>query len=354
MSLIISVFVNFFTILRLFNPNLLKSKPIGNFFEEIEPYEKGFENHYKKYLRDKVVKFEKERIKALKIARRNAFICIPIMLLIPFGIPYLILIWVESFGDGSLDFLFFGIFIVYALLIWFITNSMTLYQESIKTEIFPNILNFFGDFQYNHETQKSAGSFEYSGLIPHFTRETSEDHILGNYKGVSIDLFETELEKRVKTKDSSYYKTVFKGVLITLSMNKRFKGKTVVRKDSGIIGNWFKKKFSSLKNVKLEDPNFEKMFEVYSDDQVESRYLLTVTFMERLKELAETFGGKSIQCCFYNKELFMMIPIKKDMFEPGSIFEPEDFIDDSKNLLKELNLIFNIIDQLKLNMKINL
>ena len=72
-------------------------------------------------------------------------------------------------------------------------------------------------------------------------------------------------------------------------MNKRFKGKTVVRKDSGIIGNWFKKKFSSLKNVKLEDPNFEKMFEVYSDDQVESRYLLTVTFMERLKELAETF-----------------------------------------------------------------
>ena len=96
------------------------------------------------------------------------------------------------------------------------------------------------------------------------------------------------------------------------------------------------------------------MFEVYSDDQVESRYLLTVSFMERLKELAETFGGKSIQCCFYNKELFMMIPIKKDMFEPGSIFEPEDFIDDSKNLLKELNLIFNIIDQLKLNMKINL
>ena len=36
------------------------------------------------------------------------------------------------------------------------------------------------------------------------------------------------------------------------------------------------------------------------------------------------------------------------MFEPGSIYEPEDFIDDSKSLLKELNLIFSIIDQLKL------
>ena len=176
----------------------------------------------------------------------------------------------------------------------------------------------------------------------------------GTYKGVTIDLFETELEKRVRTKDRSYYKTVFKGIMITLSMNKKFKGKTVVRKDSGVIGNWFKKKFTSLKNVKLEDPHFEKMFEVYSDDQVEARYLLTVTFMERLTELTSSFGSKSIECCFYNKELFMMIPIKKNMFEPGSIYEPEDFIDDSKNLLKELNLIFSIIDQLKLNMKINL
>ena len=354
MSSFFSIVVSFLSILRLFNPYLLKSKAIVNSFEEIEPYEVGFENHYKKYLRDKVIEFEKERIQALKIARRNALISIPMMLIIPFGIPYIFLIWITSFGEESLEFLFFGIFIIYAFLFWFITSSMMLYQESIKNEIFPNILNFFGNFHYEHETQKSAGLFEYSGLIPNFNRETSEDHISGKYKGVSIDLFETELEQKRRTKKSSYYVTVFKGILITLSMNKKFNGKTVVRKDSGIIGNWVKKTFSSLKNVKLEDPNFEKMFEVYSDDQIEARYLLTVTFMERLKELAETFGGKSIQCCFYNKELFIMIPIKKNMFEPGSIFEPEDFIDDSKSLLKELNLIFNIIDQLKLNMKINL
>ena len=351
MSFIFSVVVSFFSVLRLFNPYLLKSKPIGNSFEEIEPYEKGFENHYKKYLRDKVVKFEEERIKALKMARRNAFIALPIMLIIPFGVPYLFSIWIANFGNDSVEFLFFGILIIYSFLFWFVTNSMTLYQESIKNDIFPNILNFFGDFQYNHETQKSAGSFEYSGLIPNFNRETSEDHISGKYKGVSIDLFETELEQKRRTKKSSYYVTVFKGILITLSMNKKFTGKTVVRKDRGVIGNWFRKTFSSLKNVKLEDPNFEKMFEIYSDDQVEARYLLTVTFMERLNELAEIFGGKSIQCCFFKSELFIMIPLKKDMFEPGSIFEPEDFVDDSKSLLKELNLIFSIVDVLKLNMK---
>ena len=131
---------------------------------------------------------------------------------------------------------------------------------------------------------------------------------------------------------------------------------TVVRKDAGSIGNWFQSTFSfdSLKKVKLEDPKFEKKFEVFSDDQVTARYLITVTFMERLNELAEVFGGKNIQCCFFGNELFIMIPLKKDMFEPGSIFEPEDFIDDSKSLLKELNLIFSIVDTLKLNIQLNL
>ena len=83
-------------------------------------------------------------------------------------------------------------------------------------------------------------------------------------------------------------------------MNKSFNGKTIVRKDIGLIGNWFRKTFTSLENVKLEDPTFEKRFEVFSDDQIEARYLLTVTFMERLTQLAETFGGKTIQCCFFN------------------------------------------------------
>ena len=53
-------------------------------------------------------------------------------------------------------------------------------------------------------------------------------------------------------------------------------------------------------------------------------------------------------------QLLLKIPLKQNLFEPGPIFEPEDFIDDSKSLLKELNLIFSIVDILKLNMKINL
>ena len=196
-------------------------------------------------------------------------------------------------------------------------------------------------------------------MIPRHDSEYSEDHITGTYKDVEIDLFETQLSKKERYTNSkgeteTRQKIVFTGIIVELTMNKSFDGKTVVKKDSGTVGNWLGKLSTSLTKVKLEDHEFEDLFEVYSNDQIEARYLLTVSFVERLLELSKIFGGSAIRCCFLNQKLIIMIESLKDWFEPGSIYEAEDFIDDSKSLLKELSLIFSIIDTLKLNMKINL
>ena len=106
---------------------------------------------------------------------------------------------------------------------------------------------------------------------------------------------------------------------LMLQFNKALKGTTIIRKDSGIIGNLFHEKLSNLKDIKLEDPKFNKIFQVYSDDEVEARYVLSVSFIERLKELSEAFGSKVVQCCFYQEKVVFVVPIKKNMFEPGSI-----------------------------------
>ena len=76
--------------------------------------------------------------------------------------------------------------------------------------------------------------------------------------------------------------------------------------------------------------------------------------MERLLELAEIFDNSKIQLCFEDNRLLMVIPLRKPIFEPGPITEPEDFIDDAQSLLKEIYLIRQIVDILKLNMKLNL
>ena len=109
-----------------------------------------------------------------------------------------------------------------------------------------------------------------------------------------------------------------------------------------------------MKDIKLEDPKFNKIFQVYSDDQIEARYVLSVSFMERLKELSEAFGSKVIQCCFYQEKVVFVVPIKKNMFEPGSIYINENFIDDAKSLLEEMDLICKIIDILRLNIRTNI
>ena len=90
----------------------------------------------------------------------------------------------------------------------------------------------------------------------------------------------------------------------------------------------------------MDEVEKERVFEVFSTDQIEARYLLTVSFMERLLELGEIFDKAEIQLCSENNNLLMLIRLRKPIFEPGPITEPDYFIDDSQNLLKEMYLIF--------------
>ncbi len=182
-------------------------------------------------------------------------------------------------------------------------------------------------------------------------------------------MFETHLELN-RSKDTSI--TAFEGIIITLSMNKEFNGKTILKKDFGTMGNWTKKKNIDLERVRLEDPRFERFFEVYSSDQIEARYLLTPAFMDRLLQLIEVLRERDeesgalpkqvpseichyVECSFYDNKLLITIQsFLHDFFEVDSIFEPVDFVDETKKILEEMNLIFQIVDVLKLDSEIGI
>ena len=242
------------------------------------------------------------------------------------------------------------------------TKPLRDYHGSIKDDIFPAILSFLDGFKYTSKVYETwyMTKFKEFDIIPSYEIENNKAHIQGTYKGVNISLCNSHLMKEDQN-------TLFKGIIISLDIHKYFKGKTVVRKDFGSVGNLAGKtyrrsaeilkgssRFSELTSVRLEDPHFEKEFEVFSTDQVEARYLLTPSFMERLLELRNKLHIQKIECSFYKNVLLMMISTKRDMFEPVSIFETADFVDDVRSLLIEMNLIFEIIDILKLDMDIGL
>ena len=65
-------------------------------------------------------------------------------------------------------------------------------------------------------------------------------------------------------------------------------------------------------------PEFEDLFSVWSDDQVEARYLVHPRYVERLLEVEQAFDGQNVRTLFKGGEL--VIAIESDnMFESGSL-----------------------------------
>lgn len=334
-------------------------------FVETEEYERGFAEHYNKFVKPYVDKFEEVRQNALKTKKRRCRIFRLLSILV-----ILILNQISKYTDCDPIVLIF-IFIAFVSIgITAINLPRNIYKNSIKLFLFPNIISFFGDFEYSPNSHSipphtlESNKFEVitdpfyenyvdelkdCGIIPIYSSETSEDKVSGEYKRVKIDFFQTVLCKNNSSNGSGL---VFKGVIISISVHKSFSGRTIIKTASGML---IKEEPENLHIVNLEDPYFEKIFEVYSSDQIEARYLITTSFMERLLQLTEAYGSNKIECSFYDNRLVIMIPIKRNLFTPtSSIFKASNFIDDARILLKEMHLILQIIDILKLDQNIGM
>ncbi len=234
-----------------------------------------------------------------------------------------------------------------------VSGPIYAYKKRAKSGgIMKEFASFFGTFEYEFERNLPDDLLEYSHIFPNFKYNSGDDFFYGTYKDVGITIAEEKLQKEIYVNKRRKKVDVFKGICVLLDMNKPFEGRTVVLKDSGML-NVFKK-ISGLQRVQLEDLLFEKIFEVYSDNQIEARYLLTTAFMERVLKLRDLFGGKSIQFSFFKDKLLFCIPTSQDMFEPCSFFKSAVNKPKVDLVFDQFYTVFSIIDILKLNQKIGM
>lgn len=192
------------------------------------------------------------------------------------------------------------------------------------------------------------------GLLPAHNRRSFEDHFWGDLHGAPFELYEAKLVQRRQSGKTTTYVTVFQGALIRIEFPRTVEGVTVVTRDAG----WFnglaalgQKRHGGKKmeRVRLVDPMFEKIFEVYSTDQVMSRYLLTPSFMERLLSLETAMKGKKVRAAFDERhgggELLIAIETG-NLFEPGSMFKPLNDDGRVRTLIDEIDTVTGIIDRL--------
>ena len=108
-----------------------------------------------------------------------------------------------------------------------------------------------------------------------------------------------------------------------------------------------------MQPVNLEDVKFSALYNIYSTDQIEARYLLTTAFMERFLNIKTAFKAEYIRAEFFRNKLILVIGVNKDFFAMGSISKKttgKTFVE----LFEELYSVLSLIDELKLNQKTGL
>ena len=155
----------------------------------------------------------------------------------------------------------------------------------------------------------------------------------------------TDEDGHTTTRTEEHWRDIFKGLLFKADFNKHFYGCTVVRSGKAGLLSGFSRTL-----VKLEDPRFNSCFTVYSNDQVEARYLLTPKMMEQFVGLQESIGGFEASFCGST------INIAAGGF-PYDAFEPDVKLSctNQEQLSRILGWIFtvaNIVEDLDLNTRI--
>ena len=299
-------------------------------------YETGYQALYRSRIEPVFQANEADRVAAIQTLKSRGMIGGVVALIIA------VIVWQIASGSimaGAIALLFAGL-LAYA---WAAGPLMAV-GKRVKQSYCDGIAQAMGaTYKMGDFAPPAFDRFEEWKLTPSYARSHFEDWFAGAYKGSSYDLYESHLEQRhTDSKGRTYYSTVFRGQLIRMHFPRDFLGVTVVRRDMGMF-NVFGGQ-SGLKKVGLEDPVFEKAFEVWGSDQVEARYLLHPALMQRLLDLEARMKGQKLRCAFQGGDLLVAIE-GGNRFEPGDLFKPLDDPERARRIVDDIASVMRVMDE---------
>ncbi len=307
-------------------------------------------NYYNTALMPKLLKLEEQRKKVLKK------VCLVNGIVIVLFTGMLVLFFVIKFPPQAI---FFGGFIAVAAVVGIYKWLVNDYVKNFKSGVIENIIRFIdANLKYQRAAYVPAGDFIKSKIFNrHPDRHKGDDYVSGQVGKTRIEF--SEIHSEYETRDSKgnrHWHTIFKGLFFVGDFNKHFKGITIVLPDVaerlfGGFGNFLQKmNVSRGQLIKLEDPEFEKEFVVYGDDQVEARYILSTSLMKRIVDFKKKTGRK-VFLSFVGSKIYVAIAFAKDLFEPRVFKSLIDF-SQVVEYYQDLELVIGIVKDLNLNLRI--
>ncbi len=285
---------------------------------------------------------ENKRKELLRKGRSEGLIYAAVFLVI--GVIALLILKLEG--------IFAPIVIVAISVIIFITcinNKSKIFSSFYKEGVVDEIIHAFcPNATYSPNDGVGEELFRNSGLFTSPDRYHAEDLIEGCLDKTSFICSEVHAEERrarsTKNGVQYYWEDIFKGFLFIADFHKEFQGETTILRNS-----FFKVKMGASR-VKMENPDFEKVFDVFSTNQIEARYLITPSMMERMLKLDSNFK-KGVTISFRNSTILVAIPDSKNRFE-ADVWSSLNDMSILKSDFAVLQSLLEIVDELNLNTRI--
>ena len=309
------------------------------------------------------------------------------------------------------------IFLIVSLILFLqLIMGISAYELNIKTDLMPKFLTMFGKFKWEHyfmgRLSYMVNRLRTLKIFPKTECVMLDDSICGTYKNVEVNIYEVKtglyansiivliinmlilvlpvvlvlliilgfgvfflVELNILSKNvgvilcfsflaialiTGLFHTFknnlqhsIKGVVIEYAFPKNFEQETIIYENKPSLEKIINKLFSKYEQIILEDESFNRKYLVFSNNQVESRYLLTTAFIERFKEINVAFDSVSQRAEFKGDKLYILIKTKKDLFNFGSLSK-ETSLENFEQSFEELYSIIKLSDHFKLDQKIGL
>ncbi|OYD89549.1 hypothetical protein CDG76_34690 [Nostoc sp. 'Peltigera membranacea cyanobiont' 210A] len=187
----------------------------------------------------------------------------------------------------------------------------------------------------------SALGFRIIKIIPYIINH--------NLRGKNIEYkkFESEVLKNQFTRTS----LIFKGLFFKAKFNKNLRTVTIVQ-PKVINANIHTLNHAKKQVIKLEDPEFAKFFTVYGDDQIEARYVLSTSLMDKIVNFRNK-TNRNIYISFVDDMIYIAIEeaVENNILDPNLYKRVLKFAP-LREYFETFNLMLGIVEDLNLDRRI--
>jgi len=291
-----------------------------------------------------------------------------VLIALPVIIGVAVFVYLDSNHNASmgglenvLPFVIIAIIITGIVLLVLNIKKKNEYRRRYKNEVVAEVVRAIDpEWSYAPDGCISQGEYYSSDLFrQHFDRYNGDDLISGKIEKTDFRCSELHTEYKEVTYDKDgkrqeRWVTIFKGLFFHADFNKEIRAQTYLQPDTSerLLGKFGQKLQFSTKGklVKLENPEFEKIFAVFSTDQNEARYILTPAIMEALVNIYKQYK-RPMHLSFIGSRVYVAMSFNKDLFEP-KIFKNGVKYEDVEFMYNLFMVNATIIHELNLNTRI--